>query len=227
MSEDRTKEFANTQKLYLAEITLPRARGSEIVYVRWLDDAARRTPEDPDPVTSGMDATQVNTYGREDVVLATLPIKASRTILSPAATKPKATDQHWSSGVGWRRMKAWYGERDTKKRWEHEVKNNLLGESVVDVPTTIVSEIHGYVRMAHCNTKIMSHIGPKVFGGEMIEGHHAHRRRRRRGPRKSEWESNSKHANDMTELSRRKLDSKRTSTPFAKATGKGRRDTDD
>ena len=31
----------------------------------------------------------------------------------------------------------------------------------------------------------------------------------------------------MTELSRRKLDSKRTPTPFTKATGKGRRDIDD
>ena len=69
-----------------------------------------------------------------------------------------------------------------------------MGESVVDVPTTIASENHGYVtvrrgthffssgcaaapgevervRMAHYNTKIMPHIGP-VFSGEMIEGHH-------------------------------------------------------
>ena len=79
--------------------------------------------------------------------------------------------------------------------------------------------------MAHYNTKIMPHIGPKVFGGEMIEGHHSYRRRRSR--RKSEWESNSKHVDDMTELSRRKMDSKRTPTPVTKATGKGRRDIDD
>ena len=36
----------------------------------------------------------------------------------------------------------------------------------------------------------------------MLEGHHSYRRRRR-SPRKSEWESNSKHVYDMTELSRR------------------------
>ena len=93
-----------------------RAQGSEIVYVRWLDDAARGTLEDPDAVRSRVDATQVNTYDREDVVQATLPIKASSIILSSAATKPNAKDQHWSSGVGWRRMKAWYGERDISKR---------------------------------------------------------------------------------------------------------------
>ena len=132
-------------------------QGSEIVYVRWLDDAA---PEDPDAVRNRVDATQVNTHGREDVVLATLPIKASRIIL------------------------------------------------------------------AHYNTKIMPHIGPTVFAGEMIEGHHSYRRRRR-SPRKSEWESNSKQVNDMTDLSRRKLDSKRTPTPLTKATAKGRRYTDD
>ena len=79
---------------------------------------------------------------------------------------------------------------------------------------------------AHFNTKIMPHIGPTVFGGEMIEGHHSYRRRRR-SPQESEWESNSKHVDDMTVLCRRKLDSKRTPTPVTKATGKGRRDIDD
>ena len=60
----------------------------------------------------------------------------------------------------------------------------------------------------------------------MIEGHHSYRRRRR-SPRKSEWESNGKHVDDMTELSRRKLNSKRTPTPVTKATGKRRRYIDD
>ena len=96
-------------------------------------------------VRNRVGAAQVNAYDREDVVQATLPIKASRIILSPAATKPNVKDQHYSSGVGWRRMKAWYGERETNKRWGHEVKNILMGESVVAVPTTIVSENHGYV----------------------------------------------------------------------------------
>ena len=82
------------------------------------------------------------------------------------------------------------------------------------------------VRTAHFNTKIMPHIGPTVFGGEMIEAHHSYRRRRR-SPRKSEWESNSRHVDDMTEVSRRKLDSKRTPKQVTKATEKGRRDTDD
>ena len=50
MSEDRTKELAKTEKLDVAEITLQEARTQilEIVYVRWVDNVARRTPEDPD-----------------------------------------------------------------------------------------------------------------------------------------------------------------------------------
>ena len=42
VSEDRTKELANTEKLEAAEIMLQeaRARSTEIVYARWLDDAA-------------------------------------------------------------------------------------------------------------------------------------------------------------------------------------------
>ena len=92
MSESGIKELANAEKLEVAEIMLQEARGqgSEIVYVGWLDDAARGTPEDLDAVRSRVDATQVNTYDREDVVQATLPIKAFRIILSPATTKPNA-----------------------------------------------------------------------------------------------------------------------------------------
>ena len=99
----------------MAEIALQeaRAQGSETVHVGWLDDAARGTPEDPDAVRvrSRVDATKVNTHDREDVVQVTLPIKASRIVLSSAATKPHTKDQHWSSSVGWRSMKARYGER--------------------------------------------------------------------------------------------------------------------
>ena len=107
--ENRIKEFANVEKLEVAEITLQEARTqrSEIVYIRWLDDA-RGTP-------SRVDATQVNTYDREDVVQATLPIEASRIILSLAATNTNAKDQHYSSGVGWRSMIAWYGKRETRQ----------------------------------------------------------------------------------------------------------------
>ena len=82
------------------------------------------------------------------------------------------------------------------------------------------------VRTAHFNTKIMPHIGPTVFGGEMIEGHHSCKRKRR-SPQESEWESNSEHVDDMTEVCGRKLASLRTPTPVTKATGKGRRDIDD
>ena len=74
MSEGRIKELANIEKLEVAEITMQQARTqrSEIVYVRWLDDAARGTPEDPDAVRSRVNARQVTTYDREDVVQATL-----------------------------------------------------------------------------------------------------------------------------------------------------------
>ena len=60
----------------------------------------------------------------------------------------------------------------------------------------------------------------------MIEGHHLCRRTRW-SPRKSDWKSNSKHVDDMTELCILKLDSKRTPTPVTKATVKRRRDIDD
>ena len=97
VSEDGTKELANAEKLEVAEIMLQEARdqGSEIVYVGRLDDAARGTPEDPDAVRSRVDAKQVNPYDCEDVVQATPPIKESRIILSPAATRPNAKDQHY------------------------------------------------------------------------------------------------------------------------------------
>ena len=115
--ESRIKELANAKKLEVAEITLQeaRAQGSEVVCAKWLDDAARGTPEDPDAVTSRVDATQVNTHTTVNVVQATLPIKASSIILSSAATKTNAKGQHFSSGVGWRNMKAWCGRRETNK----------------------------------------------------------------------------------------------------------------
>ena len=138
VSEDRTKELVNTEKLDVAGIALQeaRAQGSEIVHVGWLDDAARGTPQDPDAVRSRVGATQVSTYDREDVVQATPPTKASRIILSPAATKPNAKDQHHSQGVGWRRVKAWCGKRETNTCWGNEIKNILTGVPAVDDPRT-------------------------------------------------------------------------------------------
>ena len=177
-----------------------RAQGSETVDVGWLDDATRGTPEDPDAVRSRVGATQVNTYDREDVVQATLPIRASRIILSPAATKPNAKDQRYSPSVGWRRMTAWYGKRETNKCWENEIKNILTDVPVVDDPTTFVSGNHGYVTMrrgteifssgsaaapgvvkrvrtAHHNTKIMPHIRRRCLSKDTTcaeEGKGAH-----------------------------------------------------
>ena len=109
----------------------------------------RREERRKTAVWSRVDATRINTYDREDMVQGTLPIKASRIILSPAATKPNAKDQHWSSSVGWRSVKAWYGKRETNKCWGNEIKNILTDVSVVDDPRTFVSENHGYVTIRH------------------------------------------------------------------------------
>ena len=65
-------------------------------------------PKDSEAVRSRVDATQVNTYGPEDGVQATLPIKASM-ILS------NAKEKNYSSSVGWKNMKAWYGKHETNK----------------------------------------------------------------------------------------------------------------
>ena len=46
-------------------------------------------------------------------------------------------------------------------------------------------------------------------------------------PQRFEWESNSKHVEDMVELCGVKLESKGAPTPITKATGRGRRDIDD
>ena len=84
------------EKLEVAEPTPvqeARAQNLEIVYGKWLDDA-KGTPEGPAAVRSRLVATQVNTYAREDVTQATPPIKASRIILSQAATKTNAKGQH-------------------------------------------------------------------------------------------------------------------------------------
>ena len=88
-ARDESKELANIGKLEVAEITLQeaRAQASEIVYAWWLDDVARRTPEDPGAVRCSEDATRVNAPDHEEEVQATTLITASRIILSVAATK--------------------------------------------------------------------------------------------------------------------------------------------
>ena len=78
VSERRIKELANIEKLGVAEITMQEAKAqtSEIVCARWLDDVARRPPEDAAAVKSSEDATQVNEPDNEDDVQATTPITA-------------------------------------------------------------------------------------------------------------------------------------------------------
>ena len=122
-------------------------------------------------------------------------------------------------------------------------------KAVVVAPMMFVSENHGYVTVchgddfvscgsaaaldevdrvltAHFDTKILPRIGPTAYGGEVTEGKHLGRTIRW-SPQGFEWESNSKHVEDMVELCGLKLGSKGAPTPITKATGRGRRDIDD
>ena len=95
---------------------------------------------------------------REDVTQATPPIKASRLIVSQAATKTIAKGQHdcliarqdirvaffhakgsgrvviihpkglAPPGIGWKCVKAWYGTRQASKCWRNEVTDTLIKE---------------------------------------------------------------------------------------------------
>ena len=81
------------------------------------------------------------------------------------------------------------------------------------------------VLTAHSDTKILPRIGPTAYGGEGTEGKYLGRTIRL-SPQGFEWESNSKHVEDMVELCGLKLESKGAPTPITKATGRGRRDID-
>ena len=93
VSERRIKELANIEKLEVVEIAFQetRARATEIVYARWLDGAARGTPEGPAADRSSEDATQVNPPNHEDEVQATTSITASRIIQSNESQREGAT----------------------------------------------------------------------------------------------------------------------------------------
>ena len=117
MSEKRIKELANIEEL---EVEKSRCR----------------RPEDPAADRSSEDATQVNAPDHEDEVQAATPITASRIILSMAATKAMVKERHCTASVVWRNMTTWNEEHETDKCGEGEIKNILMGESVVDVPTT-------------------------------------------------------------------------------------------
>ena len=82
------------------------------------------------------------------------------------------------------------------------------------------------VLTTHFDTKILPRIGPTAYRGEVSEGKHPGRIIRW-SPQGFEWESNSKHVDDMVELCGLELDSKGAPTPTTKATGKGRRVIDD
>ena len=117
----------------------------------------------------------------------------------------------------------------------------------VVVPTMFVSENHRYVTACHgedfvsrgsaaaldevdrvltthFDTKILPRIGPTACGEEVIEGKHLGRTIRR-SPQGYEWESNSKHVEDMVARCGLKQESKGAPTLITKATGKGRRET--
>ena len=102
VSMRRIKEFANIENLEMAEIMLQKiiARTTEIVYVGWLDDVAKRTPEDPAADRSSDDAT----------------ITASRIMVCMAATKVIEKEQHHSTSDGWRSMATW-NEHKADKCW--------------------------------------------------------------------------------------------------------------
>ena len=134
-----------------------------------------------------------------------------------AATKVIEKEQHYSTSDGWRSATTW-NEQETDKCWE-EVTSILTGELVIDVPTTYVSENHGCVdvhrgtnfpcvRMAHSDTKIMPRIKPTRYGGE-TKGKRNSCRGVRWSLQGSEWESNSKHVDDMVRLWRLKAGIKR------------------
>ena len=204
--ERQIKELVNIEKLEVAEIMLQEAiaQTTEIIYAGWLDDVARRTPED---LTADR--------GSEDAI-----ITASRIMWSMAATKVIEKEQHHSTSDGWRSATTW-NEQETDKCWE-EVTSILTGELVIDVPTTYVSENHGCVvvhrgtnfppsgsdaesnetecvRMAHSDTKIMPRIKPTWCGGE-TKGKRNSCRGVRWSLQGSEWKSNSKHVDDMVRL---------------------------
>ena len=150
----------NIEKLEVAEIMLQEviAQSTEIIYAGWLDDVARRTPEDLTADRSSEDAI----------------ITASRIMLSMAATKVIEKGQHHSTSDGWRSMTTW-NENGTDKCWE-EVTSILTGELDIGVPTTFVSENHGCVVVHHginfpfsgCNVESVNTIHPEPEIHEQI-----------------------------------------------------------
>ena len=179
VSERRIKELANIEKLEVAEIMLQETivRTTEIIYAGWLDDVARRTPEDSAADRSSEDAI----------------ITASRIMLSMAATNVIEKEQHYSTSDGWRSMTTW-NEHETDKCWE-EVKSILMGELVIGVPMTFVSENHGYVPV---HREINFPSSGSVASRSTAFGRHISTKRW--SLQGSKWKSNSKHVEHMARL---------------------------
>ena len=137
-------ELANIEKVEVAAITLQEAR------VQANRDRVRRVAGrcvemnagKYDEVSNRVGSTQVNTYDCEDVVLATLPIKASTIMLSTAATNVNVKVQHHSTSDCWRSMTTWNEKDETHKCWE-EVKSILTGEQVIGIRIIFVLEKTG------------------------------------------------------------------------------------
>eukprot|EP00929_Paragymnodinium_shiwhaense_P111971 TRINITY_DN8021_c0_g1_i4.p1 TRINITY_DN8021_c0_g1~~TRINITY_DN8021_c0_g1_i4.p1 ORF type:complete len:1618 (+),score=271.11 TRINITY_DN8021_c0_g1_i4:701-5554(+) len=149
---DQIGEFNVKQDMLIAEA---RKRGLKLVYAKWLDDE-KPTAEDPSAVRSRLVATEINTFGREDVTQATPPLKSHRAIISLAATWKGTTGVHdcllgrydvrvaffhapstgkiavippaglAPPGVCWYLLKAMYGTREASRCWGSHVTDTLL-----------------------------------------------------------------------------------------------------
>ena len=93
VSMRRIKEFSNIEKLEVMEIMLQEtiARTTEIIYAGWLNDVARKMPEDPTADRGSDDAK----------------ITAFKMILSVVATKGIEKERHCTASGVWRSMTAW------------------------------------------------------------------------------------------------------------------------
>ena len=140
--------------------------------------------------------------------VATTPIKTFRIILSMVATKGIEKEQHHSTSGGWRSMTTW-NEHETDKCWE-EVKNILMGELVVGVPKTFVSEKHGCVVVQRGINFPSSGSDAELNGTGCVRMAHSDTSAEelRWSLQGSEWKSNSKHVEHMARLWRLKLGSK-------------------
>ena len=190
MSESRFKELANTEAGSGGNHVAGGQRSGIRDRPRQLAGrSGERNAEICCSQKQSVDATWVYAPDFEEEVQAATSVTASRIILSMTATKVDVKEQHYSLNVGWRNMTAKYGKHNTNKCWG-KIKNILMGEMVVDVLTTFVSENHGYVvvhrgigfpssgsvaasiviervRTAHFNTRTTPRIKPMWFDGEM------------------------------------------------------------